>query len=68
MKKLSFHSLKSKKALWQLSTAEKRVNLFLEKHPDNLKKHQHAVLRRLLKKRAKAMSKATGFPIHSIFD
>jgi len=57
-----------KAALKNLSNAQKNVDKFLKKHPGKTNDKQHAELRKLLSKRASALSKATGTKIHSLFD
>lgn len=66
MKKLVFNG--NKRSIKHLSKVQKSVDKFLKKHPGELTKHGHKTLRKLLSKRAKALSKATGMKVHSLFD
>ena len=66
MKQLLFNG--NKRSVKHLSRVQKTIDRFLKSHPGNLNKHDHKKLRRLLNKRAKALSKATGMKIHSLFD
>lgn len=54
------------KALEELSNISNKIQEFSEKHPNELNADEHKELRGLLNERAKALSKATGFHIHSI--
>ena len=66
MGKLIFNGGKS--TTKKLSKVQKSIDKFLTKHSGNLSKHNHSKLRKLFKKRAKALSNATGMKIHSLFD
>ena len=66
MKQLVFNG--SKRSIKNLSKVQKSVDRFLKKHPGELSKRGHKTLRKLLSKRAKALSKATGMKVHSLFD
>lgn len=66
MKTLEFSG--SKRSIKRLSKVQKSIDRFLKSHSGQLSKHNHSRLRRLLKKRTKALSKATGMKIHSLFD
>lgn len=66
MNKLIFNG--SKRSVKRLYKIQKSVDKFLKKHPDNLSKRGHKTLRKLLSKRAKALSKATGMKVHSLFN
>lgn len=58
----------SKSALKRLSKASNAVDKFCRKHPKKLTNGQHKTLRKLLSKRAAALSKCAGVKIHSLFD
>lgn len=66
MKQLIFNG--NKRSAKHLSRVQKSIDHFLKSHPGNLSKHGHKRLKRLLNKRAKALSKATGMKVHSLFD
>lgn len=66
MKQLVFNG--SKRSIKNLSKVQKTIDRFLKKHPSELSKRGHKTLRKLLSKRAKALSKATGMKVHSLFD
>lgn len=66
MKQLVFSG--SKSSIRKLSKVQKSIDGFLKKHPGELSKRGHRTLRKLLSKRAGALSKATGMKIHSLFD
>ena len=66
MKQLIFNG--NKRSAKRLSRVQKTMDRFLKSHPGNLSKREHKKLRRLLNKRAKALSKATGMKVHSLFD
>ena len=66
MKVLNF--LDNKRAIRQLNRVQKSVDKLLKSQPKQLSKRQHIKLKKLLNKRAKALSRATGMKIHSIFD
>ena len=57
-----------KRSVMRLSKVQNSIDGFLKSHPGSLTKRSHAQFNRLLKKRAKALSKATGMKIHSICD
>ena len=57
-----------KRYVKRLSKVQNSIDGFLKSHPGSLNKRSHSQLDRLLKKRAKALSKATGMKIHSICD
>lgn len=57
-----------KKSIRRLSKVQNSIDRFVNSHPGRLSKRNHSKLGRLLKKRAKALSKATGMKIHSICD
>ena len=57
-----------KRSVKRLSKVQNSIDGFLKSHPGSLNKRSHSQLDRLLKKRAKALSKATGMKIHSICD
>lgn len=52
----------------KLFKVQKSIDKFLKRHPSNLSRHGHKTLRRMLNNRAKALSKASGMKIHSLFD
>ena len=58
----------SKSALKRLSKVSMSIDKFCKKHPKNLTTGQHKTLRKLLSKRAEALSKCAGVRIHSLFD
>ena len=58
----------SPRSINRVAKVQHRIDRFCKSHPGKLNKHDHAKLGRLLKKRAKALSKATGMQIHSICD
>ena len=58
----------NKKAIKRLAKAQYSIEKFSSAHPGKLNKRQHKKLQRLLNNRANALSKATGFTIHSICD
>lgn len=66
MKELVFSG--GKRSIKKLSKVQKSIDKFLKKNPRNLNKRGHKTLRKLLKKRAKALSNATGMKVYSIFD
>lgn len=66
MKELVFSG--SKRSIKKLSKVQQSIDKFLKKNPGNLNKRGHKTLRKLLSKRAKALSKATGMKVRSIFD
>lgn len=66
MAKLIFNG--GKRSVKRLSKVQNSIDGFLKSHPGSLNKQSHSQLDRLLKKRAKALSKATGMKIHSICD
>lgn len=66
MKQLVFNG--SKRSIRNLSKIQKSIDGFLKRHPGELSKHGHKTLRKLLGKRANALSKATGKKVHSLFD
>ena len=66
MEKLIFNG--SKRSIKKLSKVQNSIDKFLKKHPKELSKRGHRKLRKLLKKRAGALSKATGMKVHSLFD
>lgn len=57
-----------KRSIKRLSKVQRNIDRFCKAHPGKLSKRNHTTLRRLLKKRARALSKATGMQIHSICD
>lgn len=57
-----------KKATRRLGRAQKAIDKFTGKHKGELSKRGHKKLRRLLSRRADALSKATGMKIHTLFD
>lgn len=57
-----------KQSIKRVSKVQRSIDGFLKAHPGTLRKHDHSTLRRLLKKRAKVLSKATGMQVHSLFD
>ena len=65
---LELKFLDNKGALRRLTRVEKSIQRFTKSHPGKLNSRQHVKLRKLLNKRAKALSKATGMKIHSIFE
>ena len=66
MQKLIFNG--DKKALKRLSKTQSSIDKFLKKHPGTLSKRNHSTLRKLLNRRAKDLSNATGMKIHSLFE
>lgn len=58
----------SKRSIKKLSKVQRSINKFLSKNTGELTKRKHKKLRRLLNKRAGALSAATGMKIHSLFD
>ena len=66
MPKLLFSG--SKRSNKNLSRVQKSIDRFLKKNTGELSKRGHKTLRKLLNKRAKALSKATGMKIHSMFE
>lgn len=56
----------NKRSMKRLSKVQNSIDKFLKNKPKRLNKRDHATLSRLLKKRAKALSKATGMKIHSV--
>lgn len=66
MSKLIFNG--SKGSIKKLSRVQKSIDKFLAKNKGELSRRGHATLKRLLNKRSKALSKATGTKIHSIFE
>ena len=66
MHKLIFKD--DKKALKRLSKTQRSIDKFLKKHPGEMSKRNHSTLRKLLNKRAKDLSNATGMKIHSLFE
>ncbi len=66
MNKLVFNG--SKHSIRKLSKVQKSIDGFLKKNPSKLSNKGHKMLRKLLNKRANALSKATGMKIHSLFD
>ena len=66
MKTLKF--LNNKRANRKLTRVQKSIDKFLKSHPNQLNKRQHIKLRKMLNKRAKALSSATGMRIHFIFE
>ena len=65
MHKLIFKD--NKKAIRKLAKVQKHIDIFARRHSKKLSKGQHIVLRQLLRKRAKALSKATGMKIYPPF-
>lgn len=57
-----------KKALKRLAKVEKKIDKFHKSNSKDMTKRQHKKHRKLLKKRADALSDATGIKIHSLFD
>lgn len=57
-----------KRALKRLGRVQNSIDKFLSSHKGELNKRQHKKLRKLLNKRADALSKATGLKIHSVCD
>jgi len=57
-----------KRALKRLAKVQKSIDKFCKSHPGSFNKRQHKKFRKLLSKRASALSKATGMKIHSLFD
>ena len=57
-----------KSALKKLAKAQYKIDKFIDKHPGKLSARDHKKLRKNLNNRAKALSKATGMEIHSLFD
>ena len=66
MKTLIFNG--GRRSIKRLSKVQRSIDGFMKAHPGNLSKRNHSTLRKLLKKRAKALSKATGMQVHSLFD
>lgn len=66
MLKLKFSN--NKRAIRKLSKVQNSIDKFVKKYPKEFTKRQHRKFRKLLNKRAKALSGATGMKIHSIFD
>ena len=66
MGKLIFNG--GNRSVKRLSKVQNSIDGFLKSHPGSLNKRSHSQLDRLLKKRAKALSKATDMKIHSICD
>ena len=65
MKELVFNG--GKHSIIRFTKVQKSIDVFLKKHPGKLNNRSHATLRKLLSKRAKALSKATGMKVHSLF-
>lgn len=65
MKALTFYN---KRALRQLNSVQRSIDKLLKSKPKQLSKRQHIKLKKLLNKRAKALSRVTGMKIHSIFE
>ena len=57
-----------KRALKKLEKAQKKVDKYSKKIYSDMSKRDHKKLKKSLKGRAKALSKATGMEIHSLFD
>lgn len=66
MQKLIFNG--DKKALKRLSKTQSSIDKFLKKHPGQMSKRNHSTLRKLLNRRAKDLTNATGMKIHSLFE
>ena len=66
MRELEFTG--GKRAMKKLSRVQRSIDKFTKSHKGTLSKRNHSTMKRLLKKRAKALSKATAMQIHSIFD
>ena len=62
-----FKMTKNKRKLRKLTKADNAVSKYAKSHKAMNKRH-HKKFRKLLKKRAAAMSNATGIKIHSLFD
>ena len=57
-----------KKALKKLEKAQRKVDKYSKEKYSDMSKRDHKMLRKSLNGRAKALSKATGMEIHSLFD
>lgn len=66
MPKLIFNG--SKRSINKLAKIDDKINNFLKKHPKKFNRSESKKYRKLSKKHAKALSKATGMKIHSLFD
>lgn len=64
MKELKFKD--DPEALEKLSKICNEIQDFVDNHPKQLNEQEHKELRVLLNERAKALSNATGWDIHSI--
>ena len=66
MPKLQFR--KDPMVLNRLSEAQQAIDDYSASHPQQFSDDEHQEFRKLLSKRAAALSEATGMKIHSLFD
>ncbi|MCF2554395.1 hypothetical protein [Faecalicatena contorta] len=66
MLELKFRDDKS--ALKKLARAQRKVDKYVSKHPGKLNARERKKLGKKLNGRAKALSRATGMEIHSLFE
>lgn len=58
----------SKRSMKKLSKVSSSIDKFCKKHPKKMTSRQHKKMRKLLNKRASALSDCLGVKVHSLFD
>ena len=57
-----------KRSLKKLSKVQNKIDKIVGKHPSKMSSRDHRKLKKQLNNRARALSRATGMEIHSLFE